>query len=275
MRLERRGGAARDVGGRFAGLRGARVRARHGGAGTHQRRVGVAKERDVGDGERADRLAVVAAGEIHEAVLAGAARVAPVVRGHLQRDLGRRGAVGGVERVSEMRAGQRGEPLGQLDDRLVREAGQHRMLERVELRAQRGVDVRVAVAEEIHPPRADAVEQAPPVRVDQPRPFAAHDRHERQRLVLFHLRAGVPDGGERTGEEGLRMHGGRRKRNRSMVRNRPGPVKPRAAWPPAASLAVSAAAGRAPGGGRLCASHLRLPRFHVSDSEDCQSKNWC
>ena len=62
MRIERRGrgidGSRRDP-------------ARHDCVDVEQRRIDVAKERDVGDGERAQRLAVIAAGEAHEARLSG------------------------------------------------------------------------------------------------------------------------------------------------------------------------------------------------------------
>ena len=99
--LERGGGAHGDIARGFARRRAARVGRRHGRVAAQQRRVGVAEERHVGHRERAQRLAVVAAGERDEAVLSGLARVAPVVERHLQRDLRRRGAVGAVEAVAE------------------------------------------------------------------------------------------------------------------------------------------------------------------------------
>ena len=62
-----------------------------------QRRVGVPEQRHVGDRQRAQRLAVIARARLTNCALAASGRVAPVVEAHLERDLGRRGAVGGVE----------------------------------------------------------------------------------------------------------------------------------------------------------------------------------
>ena len=67
------------------------------------------------------------------------------------------------------------------------------MLELAELRGDRGADARLAVAEQVHPPRRHGVEDALPVEVLEPHAFGARDRHERQRLVRLHLRARVPD----------------------------------------------------------------------------------
>ena len=99
--------------------------------------------------------------------------------------------------MPERAAGQGGKALRQFDHRLLRETGEHDVLERVELFAQGRVDTRVAVAEKIDPPRADAVQIALAVKVVQPGPLAARDRDQRQiALVLLHLRARMPNGGE-------------------------------------------------------------------------------
>jgi hypothetical protein len=150
--------ALRDVGGRLARLRAARI-----GRGDHvrvadQRVVRILEQRDVGHAERADRLAVIAAGDAHEFALVPLAAIAPRVEAHLQRDLDGRCAVRREERVAERARGERMQPLGEFDRRLVRAAGEHRVLERVELVLQRGVDVRIRMAEQVHPPRADRVE---------------------------------------------------------------------------------------------------------------------
>jgi hypothetical protein len=92
---------------------------------------------------------------------------------HLQRDLDRRGAIRGIEGVAEIVPGQRGQLFRQLDHRLVGKAGQHRVFQRVQLRLQGGVDARVRVAEQVHPPRADAIQVAPAFMVVQPRALAA------------------------------------------------------------------------------------------------------
>ena len=206
--LEGGGGAAGHVGGGLAGLGVAGVGAGHAAAAAHQRGVGVAEDRHVGDGQGAHRLAVVAAGEADETVLARLAVVAPVVGAHLEGDLGGRGAVGGVEGVAQGVAGEGGEALGELDHRLMGEAGQHDVLQRVELGLEGVADARVGVAEQIDPPGADAVEVAPAVHVDEPRALAPGDRDEGQLLVVLHLGARVPDGGEGAGEEaGVGGHG--------------------------------------------------------------------
>ena len=119
-------GAARDA----RRARPPRRRRRRSGAGTHarcreQRRVDVAEQRHIGHGQRAQRLAVIAAGEAHERALVGIAAVAPVVEAHLERDLGRRRAVGAVERMAESRSARVRQPLRQLDHRAVREAREH------------------------------------------------------------------------------------------------------------------------------------------------------
>ena len=180
------------------GIRVAAVAGAGGGRGQHrvraqQRGVGVAEQRDVGHRERADRLPVVAAGESRVMRLARGALPLPVVEAHLQRDLGRRRAVGGIERVRQSRGRERRQSLGQLDDRAVGEAGEHHVLELGELRGQRRVDPRVGVAEQVDPPRSDRIEVAAPVVVVEPGPGRARDRDRRRLLVLLHLRAGVPD----------------------------------------------------------------------------------
>jgi hypothetical protein len=79
---------------------------------------------------------------------------------------------------------------------------------RVELGLEGVADARVGVAEQVDPPRADAVEVAPAVHVDEPRAFAPGDGDEGQLLVVLHLGARVPHGGEGAGEEaGVGGHG--------------------------------------------------------------------
>ena len=239
-RLQLARGAMRDVGGGLVALRATRVGRRDGGRETHQRCVGLAEQRDVGHAQRTRGLAVVAALQRDEAVLGRPAGVAPVVRAHLQRDLGGRGAVAGVERVAQ--AGEGGQALRQLDHGRMRQPGQHRVVEARELVDQRRADRRMAVAEEVGPPRADAVEVAPALDVDQPGPLGRGDRDQRRRIglravrgaVRLHLRAGVPDGAQaafapgrvRAGEGGghARTAGGRpaAREGRSIVRERHG-----------------------------------------------------
>ena len=102
MGFQRGSGTAGDIGRRFAVAGMARVGGRYRGGTAHQRRVGVLENRYVGDGQRADGLTVVAALEAEEILLFVDAAIAPAVERHLQRDLGRRGAVGGKEAMAEM-----------------------------------------------------------------------------------------------------------------------------------------------------------------------------
>ena len=76
----------------------------------------------------------------------------------------------------------------------MREAREHHVLELPELVDERGADPRIRVPEEIDPPRAHRVEIAATVEIVEPRAVAARDGDERQRLVLLHLRARMPDG---------------------------------------------------------------------------------
>ena len=69
--VEGGGGAAGDVDGALARRGVSGVGAGHAGAGADQRGVGVAEDGDIGDGQGADGLAVVAASQTDEAVLAG------------------------------------------------------------------------------------------------------------------------------------------------------------------------------------------------------------
>ena len=159
-----------------------------------QRPVSVAKQRDVGDAERADRLAVVAATQPRIVRLSACAALLPVVEAHLERDLGGGRAVGCVERMRET-GRQGGQPLRELDRGGMREAGEHRVRQRVELLGDGSVDARVRMPEQVDPPRAHRIEIAAAVEVMQPRATPARDRHERRLLVVLHLRARMPHRG--------------------------------------------------------------------------------
>src|ERR1700733_7404058 len=161
-----------------------------------QRAVDLLVELDVAHGERAERLAVIAVGERDEAALGAAAAVAPVVEAHLQRDFDRGGAVVGIEAAREPRGGERGEGLGERDHRLVREAGEDHLLEPLELRGDRGVDARVGVAEQVHPPGADRIQVTLAVVVLEPSAAGSPYGDHGQLLVILHLRARMPHVGE-------------------------------------------------------------------------------
>ena len=89
----------------------------------------------------------------------------------------------------------------------MRETGEHDVFKRVELFAQGRVDTRVAVAEEVDPPRADAIQIAPAVKVVQPGALTTRNRDQRQVVfVLLHLRARMPDSGEAAAQQGGIAH---------------------------------------------------------------------
>ncbi len=191
-----RAGATLGVGARrLAFFREPPVRARHLHAIAQQRRVGVFEQGDVGDRQRAQRFAVIAVGEADEAGFLRPSCIAPEMEAHFQCNLDRRCTIAGVKAMAEPAAGQRAQLLRQLNYRLVREAGQHHVLKFAELRDQRRIDGWIRMSEEVDPPRADGVQVASFVEIIQPHTFAAGDRHQRQRLVLFHLRARVPHRG--------------------------------------------------------------------------------
>src|SRR5690606_12293716 len=165
---------------------------------------GVEQERLVGIGEQGHvayrhgrhGFAVVAVGERHEALLLRLAAVDPVVMAHLQRHLDAGGTVVGVEHLVQTVRGDLHQTLGQLDHRLMGAAGQHHVLQAVELLADALIDPWVAVGEYIDPPGADRIEIAFALEIFLPDAVAALDRDQRQAFVILHLGTGVPQHGE-------------------------------------------------------------------------------
>ena len=107
---------------------------------------------------------------------------------------------------AEFVARQGGELLREGHHRLMGEAGQHDVVERVELLVERRLDARMAVAEQVGPPGADGIQIAVAVEILQPGAFAAADGHQRQGLVQLHLGARMPDGVEAAAEEIVVVH---------------------------------------------------------------------
>jgi hypothetical protein len=95
--------------------------------------------------------------------------------------------------VAKLMLCQRRQAFAELDHRLVGEAGQHRMLQHVELFTQRRVDARVGMAEQVHPPGADRIQVAVALMVIQPHAAAMADGNQRHGFVVLHLGARVPD----------------------------------------------------------------------------------
>ena len=220
--------ARRGLCGSFARFALVGIRRRRQQRGQQQRRVGLAVQRHVADRQRAQRFAVVAAAERDEAGLLAMATVEPVVEAHLQRHFDRGRAVVGVEHAIQSRRRDAHQFLGQPDRRLVGEAGEDHLLQRASLVGQGGGDARIGVAEQVDPPRADPVEVAPALGVDQPGAFAARDRHHRHGAfaVVVHLRAGMPDMPEiALGERGVAVCGNS---HPVMIDAAPGMLKRRA-----------------------------------------------
>ena len=76
------------------------------------------------------------------------------------------------------------------------EAREEHVLEAFELGPERGVNARVAMPEEIHPPRTDGIQIAPAIKIVEPATLAAGNRYQGKLLVVLHLRARVPHSGK-------------------------------------------------------------------------------
>ena len=92
------------------------------------------------------------------------------------------------------------------------------MFQRIELIFDGGIDARIGMPKQIHPPRTHAVQIASPVVVIQPNPIAALNRNQRQLLVRLHLRAGMPDGFEATAKVMLVMHCENKRLDNAIIR---------------------------------------------------------
>ena len=104
--------------------------------------------------------------------------------------------------------GEGGEAFGEFHNRALSAASQDDVFECFQLLAQGGVDVRVAVAEQVDPPGADAVKVTFAVNIVEPRALTPGNGDEWQIvLMLLHLGTGVPDGGETATEKVFVIHG--------------------------------------------------------------------
>ena len=185
-----------------------------------QLRESAVEDRIAAGRHRAEGVAMVSVVEPDEDAAPLFAALAPLLDGHLHRDLDRGRAVVGVEDPRQAGGGESDELGGQAGGRLVGEAGEDHLFERGRLRRESRVQPRVVVAEEVHPPGRDAVEDSPAVGELQPDPFGAHHR-QRGRGGL-HLGVGMPDvrpvQGEPVGAGTRRPHRGRRPRARAPAR---------------------------------------------------------
>ena len=136
----------------------------HAGGGDHpgleqDRAVRRVEQLDAADADRADRVAVVALGDVQvERPRPATGALGAGLEGHLDRGLDRRRAVAGVEHPGQPRGRGGEQPLRQLDARLVGEAEEGRVVEALELGPDRRVDLRHPVPVHRDPQRGDAVE---------------------------------------------------------------------------------------------------------------------
>ncbi|MNT43741.1 hypothetical protein D3C72_1802280 [compost metagenome] len=135
---------------------------------------------------------MVAAFQADEFLFLALAAVAPCVKTHFQGDFHGRRSVGSVKAVAKHAARQGGEFFRQLDHRFMRETGQHRVFQAVQLVLEFRIDARIRMAEQVHPPGADGVQVASAFVVIQPGAAAMADGDERYSLVVLHLRARMP-----------------------------------------------------------------------------------
>src|SRR3989338_7444972 len=192
--LFKRGGTAQCVIlGALAGSGLAAIRARHGGLLPDQCAIRIAEQRYIRHRQRAQCLAVVTVFQTDELRLARLGDLAPVMPVYFERVSLRGGAVRAIKAMPQPGWSQAAQPLGKLHYRLMGETRQHHMLQRLKLVAQSGVDARVAMPEQIHPPGADRIQVTFPVIVVQPHTLAARNRHQRKILIMLHLRAWMPD----------------------------------------------------------------------------------
>ncbi len=144
------------------------------------------------DAHAPQRIAVVG---VAEGQVAGLFRprlgpLPPILEGHLEGHFHGRGAVVGEEHVGQPRRRQIDQPPGELDGLGVRRAQVGDVGDAVELPAEGRIQPRVPMAVDIAPQAADAVDIGVAVDVEEQ---AALGALEHQRLVLGHLREGVPD----------------------------------------------------------------------------------
>ncbi len=147
---------------------------------------------DAADADRTQRIAMIGVAQRH---VAGFFRprvrsLPPILKGHFQRDFDRRGPVVAEEDVIQAGRRQIDQPPGQPDRRGVRRAEVSDVGHAIKLLADRGVDPRMAMAVDVAPQAARGVEIAAAVDIENVAALAAV---ENQRLVLGHLREGVPD----------------------------------------------------------------------------------
>jgi hypothetical protein len=151
------------------------------------------EQRHPPDGDRAHRVAVVGLGQRSEARLLRSAPLLPVLISHLQRDLDRGAARVRVEDPGEPLRRDADQRLGQLDGGDRGQPEESRVRHPVQLRADRLVDLPLAVPVHVAPERADAIEVAVAQIVDELVALRALDDQRIVRRPDRHLGEGMPD----------------------------------------------------------------------------------
>jgi hypothetical protein len=189
---------ARDIRGRLSRLRAAAIGRRRHMCLAYQWTIGILEQRDIGDRQRAYGLAMVTPAKANKLALLRLTTITPKMKAHLQGNFDRRCTVGRVKAVPQQVAGNISQALVKLNDRVVSEAGQHRMLEQAKLVCKRRIDAGVRVTKQIHPPGTDAVQIASAFMVVKPHALPATDWHQGQGFMMLHLSARMPDTAQTT-----------------------------------------------------------------------------
>ncbi len=188
-------------------VQGASVTVRGRGS-EHREQQGLEHGVEPGDAAQADvseGVAVIGVFEGDEAVAGrlGIGLLAPVLEGHLERDLDGGGAVVGEEDAGEAGWGEVREAAGQFDGGGVGDSEERDVGHLVELAADGLVDAGVAMAVDVAPEGADAIEVAAAVGVEEVDALAAFDDQGVGRQPVGLGREGVPEVGPVPGAEGL------------------------------------------------------------------------
>ena len=73
---------------------------------------------------------------------------------------------------------------------------QQHMFQCFQLPGESRVDARIGMTKQVDPPGADGIKVAVTLEILEPYALAGFDRDDRERLVVLHLRAGMPQNGE-------------------------------------------------------------------------------
>ena len=162
-----------------------------------ERFVDIPEGAGASDADGAQRIAVICVLHRDDAPTLWASHVRPELDGHLQRDLNRAGAVFAEEDVVQAGREERGETIGEVDHRLMRDPEQRTVLQPRGLTPDRLDDVRMAVPVHDGPHRGHAVDVLTSVLCDQEVSLGAVDHELRLAFEAAHLRKGMPHMGAR------------------------------------------------------------------------------